>query len=272
MQVKLFGKNLFEFNSNSGGIVPSLAFNSAHEMLEKATHLIDFIKDTGGGLSGESTWTENYAVLTEISTGAITSVMSNNGKGGEKPKPVEKPKEELTPKGIYKLKMLNDEGFKMKTDPVYLDEQIDTFKEKLGMIKKTDWDMNRGTTEIASILKRFENRKKYADFKEFYEEFPYTTTARINDLVKEHSYLKLGQVEQFLADMPKEAVDTMKRYTKETEKLCGKKPIYYIIAKKKDFEKSEKRRDPILLAQSPFGHFWQILGAWDEEMLLIEEL
>lgn len=257
---------MFEFNKNSGGVVPTLAFNSAHEMLEKSTHLIDFIKDTGG--SGSSTWGESYAVLTEVSTGAVTAVTSKP----KTDKPVEKPKDELTPKGIYKLKMLNDEGFKMKTDPKYLDEQIETFKEKLGMIKKTDWDMNRGTTEIASILKRFENRKKYPEFKEFYEEFPYTTTARINDLVKEHSYLKLGQVEQFLADMPKDAIDTMKRYTKETERLCGKKPIYYIIAKKKDFEKSEKRRDPILLAQSPFGHFWQILGAWDEEMLLIEEL
>jgi len=64
----------------------------------------------------------------------------------------------------------------------------------------------------------------------------------------------------------------MKNYNKATDKLCGKQAVFYIIANKKDFEKTDKRRDPILLAQSPFGHFWQILGAWDEECLIIEEL
>ncbi len=59
---------------------------------------------------------------------------------------------------------------------------------------------------------------------------------------------------------------------KNREKL-GLEPIEKTtIADKKDFEKKDKRRDPILLAQSPFGHFWQILGAWDKEMLFLEEL
>lgn len=266
MELKLFGKALFEFNGNRGGVLPSLAFNTAHEAIEKSSHLIDFHKDSGG-----SSWGESYAIIQEVSTGAIVGV-TPKGKKATPAKPVEKPKAEITPKEAFTMKLLNDESFKMKTDPAYLDAQIETFKEKLGMMKRTEWDMNRGTNEIASILQRFENRKKYADHKEFYEEFPYTTTSRINDMIKEHSHLKLGQVEQFVPDLPKEAMDVMKRYSTETEKLCKKKPIFYIIAKKKDFEKSQQRRDPILLAQSPFGHFWQIVGAWDEEMLLIEEL
>ena len=168
--------------------------------------------------------------------------------------------------------MLNDKSFKLKTDPEYVDGQLKSFKEKLSLIKSEEYDMGRGVKEIASIVSRMENRKKYASVKDFYEEFPYTTTLKIDELVKTHNYLKLGQVAQFLADMPKEAVDIMKSYNKNTEKLCGKQAVFYIIADKKDFEKSEKRRDPILLAQSPFGHFWQILGAWDKELLILSEL
>jgi hypothetical protein len=168
--------------------------------------------------------------------------------------------------------MLNDLSFKIKADPKYVDEQIEMFKEKLGMIKTQEFDMNRGTTEIGSILSRFENRKKYSEFKDYFDEFPYTSTIKIKELLKDHDYLQLGGVSQFLADMPKEAVDVMKQYTSKTKELCDKKPVFYVVAKKKDFQKSEKRRDPILLVQSPFGHFWQILGAWEDEMLLIEEL
>ena len=125
---------------------------------------------------------------------------------------------------------------------------------------------------MSSILLRLENRLKYNKFKKFFDNYAYTTTKKVNSLIKKHNYLKFGTVDSFLADMPQEAVNEMKKYTTNTKKLCGKQPIFYIIANKKDFEKTEKRRDPILLAQSPFGHVWQILGAWDEEMLLLDNL
>ena len=274
MEIKLFGKKLFEMTSGNGGLPTAIRWNGAIDEINNSDYLPDFYKyqNQNSGSTSES-YSGAWATLTDISTGTINGI-TKVGKLKEKfhqEKP-EKPKAEISPKGVFEMKMLNDQTFKIKTDPKYLDEQIETFKEKLGMIKSTEWDMNRGTVEIASVLKRFENRKKYTDFKEFYEEFPYTTTARIADLTKEHIHLKIGQVEQFLADMPKEAVDVMKKYAEQTKKLCDKKPIFYIIANKKDFEKTQTRRDPILLAQSPFGHFWQILGAWDSEMLLIEEL
>jgi hypothetical protein len=68
-------------------------------------------------------------------------------------------------------------------------------------------------------------------------------------VLKDNDHLQLGQVAQFIADMPKEAVEIMKAYEKETLALCEKKPVFYIIADKNDFKKSESRRDPILLAR-----------------------
>lgn len=259
MEIKLFGKSLFEVRKNSGLLV----YNTAVDRLSKSEYLLDFYKETGSSLQSD------YPSVVAEAVGTLVG-----GSKSKKPttKGVEKTKDEITPKSVYELKMLNDASIRIKADPKYVDEQIELFKEKLGMIKSSEFDMNRGTVEIGSILSRFENRKKYSQFQTFFEEFPYTTTGKISDLVKEHSHLRLGEVAQFLADMPKEAMDVMKRYTAKTKELCDKKPVFYIIAKKKDFEKTEKRRDPILLAQSPFGHFWQILGAWDEEMLLVEEL
>ncbi len=268
MEIKLFGKNLFSFSKKEAYFAP------AYNQVKDSKYLIDFIADTGG-LSGS--WGELDTTFMQIPNGVIassgTNTLSNTiTLAKSTPKSEIKEEDKLTPKGVFNLKLLNDESFVLKTDPTYVEEQLNTFKDKLSLIKSEEYDMARGTREIASIVSRMENRKKYPDFKDFYEEYPYTTTGKIEDLVKAHSYLKLGQVAQFVADMPKDAVETMKNYNKNTDKLCGKQAVFYIIADKKDFEKSNKRRDPILLAQSPFGHFWQILGAWDKEMMFLGEL
>ena len=69
-----------------------------------------------------------------------------------------------------------------------------------------------------------------------------------------------------------EAIEAMKEYEGFCIELCNKKPVFYVVAQAKDFEKINKKRDPILLAQSPFGFFWQILGAYDEEMQYLSDL
>jgi hypothetical protein len=54
--------------------------------------------------------------------------------------------------------------------------------------------------------------------------------------------------------------------------LSNKTTHFYVIADKKDFDKTPAKRDPILLAQSPFGFFWNILGAWSDEMIFLGDL
>lgn len=259
MEIKLFGKSLFSAKSKG-----SILLESSINKVKESKFLIDFHKDTGGdGLSGGiiSDW---IAVQSTAAGAAIV------GPGVDKA--VKDGKKQLTPKEVNNLKMLHDETFKLNTDAKYVDGQLADFKDKLALIQSEEYDMRRGTNEIASIIQRLENRKKYSLVKDVFEEFPYTTTSRINKVVKENDHLQLGQVAQFMADMPAEATAAMKRYNEGTQRLCGKQAVFYIVADKKDFKKSDRRRDPILLAQSPFGHFWQILGAWDEEMMFLEEL
>ena len=252
MELKLFGKSIFEFNKKD-----KLNY-FVSESLKDTKYLPDFYDSNGLRNVTEKVIIQNDA------NGELVAVPAKDK--------AQEDEMTLTPKGVYELKLLNQKGFKIKTDEEYVDEQIKQFTEKLDIVTLSEKDISRGVKEISSILIRLKNRKKYGKFEHFYSEYAYTVTTKIKDVIDKHSYLRFGRVEQFVADLPKEAIDEMKKYTDNTKELCDKKPIFYIIADKKDFGKTEGRKDPILLAQSPFGHFWQIIGAWDKEMLFLEEL
>lgn len=264
MELKLFGKEIFNFKTSKSDRLLESAFATNRE----SKFMPDFYT-----MREHSNSDFEWVAVPEM-TGISTATSS----GGTVNLAFKKKESELkksftkTPKRVFELKYLNKSGFKINTDPKYVDEQLKLFKDKLDLIKSAEYDMSRGVNDIASLVLRLENRKKYPEHKDFFEQFAYTTTDRINSVIKNHDNLKLGLVEQFIADMPKEAIEVMKQYNKECKDLCGKQTVFYIIADKKDFKKSEQRRDPILLAQSPYSHVWQILGAWDEEMMFLEEL
>lgn len=264
MKLKLFGREIFEFTRRGGA--GGLLFESARKAVKDDDFLPDFLRFSAGGINFRRS---SLAEEVEVSFDEMVERAKGRKKAKKKMKVEEK--EEVTPKGVFELKLLHDEKYRVNCDPEYVDKQLEDFKEKLSLLD-TKEDMRRGVVEISSIILRMENRKRYDKFKAFFEEYSYTVNSRIEQVLKDNKHLRIDKVEQFLADMPNEAVRAMKGYTRYTKDLCSKKPIFYIIANKKDFEKTSMRKDPILLAQSPFGHVWQILGAWDEEMLLLEEL
>jgi hypothetical protein len=253
MRVKIFGRQLFEFKIGKKEQVALMMENE----IKDSPFLPNFYKNNRNE--------ESFGIS------SFVAEIDKTPKGKKKDKK-EVATKKLTPKEVYTMNMLNEKCFAIKVGKEYVESQIEDFKTKLTMINGADYDMRNGVEEISSILARLQNRLKYEDHNKFYDQYAYTSTTKISELIKKHDYLKMGKIEQFIADLPREAIKEMKAYTKETKKLCDKKPLFYIIADKKDFHKTDERRDPILLAQSPFGHFWQILGAWDEEMLFLEEL
>ena len=50
----------------------------------------------------------------------------------------------------------------------------------------------------------------------------------------------------------------MKEYTEKVEVICGKKPVFYVIAEPDKFREVHKKRDPILLLGFT-GKYW-VLG------------
>jgi hypothetical protein len=147
-----------------------------------------------------------------------------------------------------------------------LDAKIDLLKQKQEIIRQ-----KYSRRDISGLLERLKNRKVYAEHKEFFEAFPNTTDEKIGALLEKYD-LQSCSADLFIPEFPDEAVKVMREYEAETVAVCGKKPVFYVIATADSFRKVTQRRDPILLAQSPFGFYWQILGAWDEEMLLLSEL
>ena len=189
-----------------------------------------------------------------------TGEMAMDGEGNLIPK-VDNRKE-ATP-----LSVMNELG-RVPTpfDCENLDDKISTLKDKSKLTNQ-----RYAKAQIDGLTQRLENRKKYKENVAFYSSFPNTTDEKIDNLLGKYK-LVMKESDLFTPTFPKEAVEIMKKYSEVTKKVTKEKPVFYVIAEDKDFEKKYKKLDPILLVQSPFGFFWQILGAWDKEMLLLSEL
>lgn len=147
-----------------------------------------------------------------------------------------------------------------------LEEKIEILKDKEKLIVQ-----HYAKREVSALIERLENRKKYQENKVFFDNFANTTDEKIDALLGKYQ-LVMKTSDIFIPEFPDDAIKVMKEYTEKLEEICGKKPIFYVIAEEKEFKKAYEKRDPILLVQSPFGFYWQILGAWNEEMLLLSNL
>ena len=256
--MKLFGKELFNYKK------------PAEKMYDFAQHGI--LNSTGLSFAPQEIYMDGLTNSTE----------------GTKKKKVKKEKEapKLSPKELYQMKALNDNDFRIQNGSEYLKEQLSDIDNKLsllgkkpknkksnGMIMEAEWGSKKyAREELESIRERLHNRTKLAEFQEIIEKYPHTSSQLIQDLLDAQKHLRVRDAEEFVPDFPRDAINAMKEYEKFCISLCNKKPVFYVIADQKDFQQVAKRRDPILLAQSPFGHFWQILGAWDKEMIFLGDL
>lgn len=251
--MKIFGIDLFSFK----GVPKDMYDFAQHGLVNLPMQYIDF------------------------TNAAVNSVTAGS-------KPENKPKKVIyiTPKGLYHLKALNAHKFAIKTEKEYLDQQLDVLYEKLELLGKAKKQrhsrgaipefeggpVNYGRMELESIIERLKNRANISYFADILKKYPHTTNQLIGEVLHKNNHLRCEIAKKFVPDFPKEAIDAMKEYNDACIQLCNKKTHFYVIAQAKDFKQVSRRRDPILLAQSPFGFFWQILGAWDEEMQYLDEL
>lgn len=211
---------------------------------------------------------------------------------GLEAKPKEKPKE-LTPKEVYELEVLNIPAMQIQCRAEYITENIDLLRQKISLLadpvkskkikifgKRVEaWEgtptsgaEKYAQQEMLSMIERLENRRSYEQFEPSFSQWPYTTSEAISAVLNQHQNLTASNIKTLVPDLPSDAVKQIKKYEELLEKLCGKKGVFYLIEERKKKEDVVRRRDPILLAQSPFGFFWQILGAWDKEVVFLEEL
>lgn len=216
---------------------------------------------------------KNYGSLyTKVNSPIVVSGIAINFDGdneGGQPEDGSAPKGDRTPAKIA-IKPI-DVLDQLETIPTpwtlsNLQDKIDILKYKSELIVQ-----HYAKREVDALIERLENRKKWEDHKAFFNEFQNTTDEKIDQLLEKYD-LVMNTSDLFVPEFPDDAIAVMKAYTEEMQKICGKKPVFYVIAEPDKFRKAYERRDPILLVQSPFGFYWQILGAWDKEMILLSEL
>lgn len=155
-----------------------------------------------------------------------------------------------------------------------LDEKIKAVSERLKVLSE-HLSEEHLKDEYATLF-YLKNRQKYINGKYDFE-WAMTTQEVIDDLCKRYK-LKVVALKQYYTLVPKGGIMEMKRYTEQYKKLVGDVPIFELIIKDDDTQSDEdkqqrkKNRDPILLANSPFGNFFFVLGAWDDEVEVVDEI
>jgi hypothetical protein len=263
--MKLFGKELFNKKSE-----PQELYDFAQHGLIRAVSHIGIQDINLSAISGDDEIAANY----------LNEVDKNNRKAAEQKK---KEQGSLTPKAVYELGTLTDKNYILNTDEKYIRKNVLSLEKKMKLLPDYEKHGSKvfvesygasknGRLEMQSMIDRLSCRLKYAANQDFFEQYPYTRSDLINNILAEHTNLRSKRVEEFIPDMPDEAVEHMNAYNNKVLELTSKKAVFYIIADKKDFGEIDKKRDPILLAQSPFALAWQVLGAWDEEMIYLGDL
>jgi hypothetical protein len=238
----LFGKPSHEYSD-----VPTSRYNSGGGLDEK--YLCDF-------RTGE------FASTGTLSVGGHQIDEKTTKKGIEKIR--------ISPKDVLEELERIPTAFSLKN----LDDKIFILKEKAELISQ-----KYAKRELNDLISRLECRKKLkkkdsdrTTFLSYFCQFDVTTEEKIQKLLNKYD-LVMKSADIFVPEFPTEAVKIMKTFTKKVQNVTGgKAPIYYVIATPDNFREVDKKRDPILLVQSPFGFYYHILGAWSHEMIYLSEL
>ena len=207
-------------------------------------------------------FTSDFATISEWSAmpyGSISeSSPKSTGKDTDKRKLVE-------PKEVF-------DEIKKETPEISftnLDEKIKVVTERIEILKEHIGEGQLGDEH--RTLFYLKNRQKYLKTqKKNPLDWAMTTQDAIDDLCKTYK-LRVVPLKQYYTLVPKEGVAEMKRYTEAYKAITGDLPIFELVMKDIP-EQKKKDRDPILVANSPLGNFLFIIGVWDDEVEIVDQI
>lgn len=177
-------------------------------------------------------------------------------------KPVEVVKEILTERPTFAMADLKG--------------QIATIKKRINVLQEQGVAKSTLENEYHA-LEFLEARQKYSKFYELFK-WPTTNQEKVLKLLKTYKLhaVDMNQDGSGVQNIPHEAIDEIEKYVKAFAKVNKKKrPQFRLIVDEptyKEMMAKVKKKDPILLALSPFGNWYYILGAWDEEVKYVDDL
>lgn len=147
-----------------------------------------------------------------------------------------------------------------------LKTQIKIVEARLKILKK-----HGGQTSDELLALRYLNaRRKFAKTEKLFEKWPITTDEMIQNLVNKYKvmFVPFGA---YSKSIPIEATNEIEKFSNAWEKVVDEDrlPQLMLIT---DYKGKEHKKDPILLAESPYGAWWHILGAWDKEVEIVDDL
>lgn len=146
-----------------------------------------------------------------------------------------------------------------------LDGQIKMVKERVKVLKQHLRHTNLDHEEAAIVF--LKARKKYMKYKDDFK-WAITNKDLIDKLCKKYKVRMVG-INLYYRNIPKEGVDEIKKFGTALLNINNSDPQFKLII---DDNGKETKKDPILLAQSPFGNWFYILGAWDREVEIVDAL
>ena len=152
-----------------------------------------------------------------------------------------------------------------------IDEKIKSINNRIKMLKK----QNLSTADEDLALKYITARKIFRKNPKVLDSWPIVTEANINDLLKKYKLrrARLGNG-MYESLCPNDALKAMEDYTKVWNDLWPsiEKPEIILIINESVYNEIQRKKDPILLAKSPLGNWWHLLGAWDKEVEYVSDI
>jgi len=147
---------------------------------------------------------------------------------------------------------------------VDLDKQVRIVARRMKVLKEEAGVKAQDEEMALAFLKA---RQKYLKYVNLFQ-WQVTTMEKITALCEKYKVSFVG-FKSFYKSIPMEAVDEIEKFAKAFAKVRKEEPVFLMII---DSGGKEHRKDPILLATSPFGRWLYILGAWDKEVEIVDDL
>ena len=172
---------------------------------------------------------------------------------------------EVKPKDVVKEVLCKDD--EVKLDFTNLKEKIKAVEKRRDFMKE---DLGLSTQDEDKALDYLRAKLALTKNKNAKTLFPWhiTTTEKIMALCNKYK-VSQGTLSGYKRCVPQEALDAIEKYLKAYKLVSKRQPIFMLIV---DVGGAEAKKDPIIYVDSPFGNYFYVLGAWDKEVEIIDEL
>ena len=147
-----------------------------------------------------------------------------------------------------------------------IDGQIKVVEARLKVLEQ----FKGQTSDEIWSLRYLKARKYYKKYEALFN-WEITTEDLIKSLTTKY---KLSRVSfhGYSKSVPNEATMELERFGKAWEKVVDEDDYTPTLDLIIDYQGPEYKKDPILLASSPFGKWWYVLGAWDREVEIVDDI